>query len=64
MEQSQKHTSQLVDQFRYNLLNRREYLYDLQDKLPDNVEESIIKGIDDEIDRIQNIFNLIKKGKI
>lgn len=61
---AQKHTSQLVDQFRHHLLNRREELYDLQDRLPDNVEESIIKGIDDELDRIQNIFKLIQKGKI
>lgn len=60
----QKHTSELVMGLRHQLLNRREHLYDLQDKLPDNVEEAIIKGIDDEINRINNIFKLIEKGKI
>lgn len=64
MVQTQKHTSQLVSELRHHLLNRREHLYDLQDRLPDDVEESIIKGIDDEIDRINNIFKLIEKGKI
>jgi len=61
---NQKHTSDLVMEFRHRLLNRREELYDLQDRLPENIEEIIIKGIDDEIDRIQNIFKLIEKGKI
>lgn len=60
----QKHTSQLLDQFRHHLLNRREFLWDLQDRLPENIEEAIIKGIDDELDRIQNIFKLMEKGKI
>jgi hypothetical protein len=64
MNKQQKHTSELVADFRHRLLNRREELYDLQDRLSENIEEIIIKGIDDEIDRIQNIFKLIEKNKI
>ena len=64
MAKLQKHTSQLVDQFRHELLNRREFLRDLQDRLPENIEEAFIKGIDDELDRINNIFKLIKNNKI
>lgn len=59
-----RHTSDLVSELRHQLLNRREYLYDLQDRLPENIEEAFIKGIDDEIDRIQNIFKLIKNNKL
>jgi hypothetical protein len=59
-----KHTSDLVMDFRHQLLKRREHLYDLQDRLPENIEESFIQIIDDEIDRIQNILKLISKGKI
>ncbi len=59
-----KHTSDLVMDFRHQLLKRREYLYELEDRLPENIEESFIKTIDDEIDRIQNIFKLIQKSKI
>ena len=58
------HTSDLVNQFRHQLLKRREYLYELEDRLPENIEESFIQTIDEEIDRIQNIFKLISKGKI
>ena len=64
MEQSQKYTSLIVDQFRHELLKRKQFLYDLQDKLPDNTEEAIIQNIDDELDRINNIFKLIKNNKI
>lgn len=64
MEQSQKYTSLIIDQFRHELLKRREHLYDLQDRLSENEEEALIQGINDEIDRIQNIFKLIQKGKI
>ena len=60
----QKHTSELVMALRHQLLNRREFLRDLQDRLPENIEEAFIKGIDDEIDRINNIFKLIEKGKL
>ncbi len=59
-----KHTSELVTDFRHQLLKRREHLYDLQDRLPEKIEEAFIQSIDDEIDRIQNIFKLISKGKI
>jgi hypothetical protein len=58
------HTSDLVNQFRHQLLKRREYLYELEDRLPENIEESFIQTIDEEIDRIQNIFKLIEKGKL
>ncbi len=64
MEQSQKYTSLIVDQFRHELLKRREFLRELQDRLPENIEEAFIKNIDDELDRINNIFKLIQKGKI
>lgn len=59
-----KHTSDLVMDFRHQLLKRRQHLYDLLDRLPENIEESFIQIIDDEIDRIQNILKLINKGKI
>ena len=59
-----KHTSDLVMDFRHQLLKRREYLYDLQDRLPENIEEAFIQSIDEEIDRIQHIFKLIKNNKI
>ena len=58
------HTSDLINQFRHQLLKRREHLYDLEDRLTDNEEESFIRSIDDEIDRIQNVFKLISKNKI
>lgn len=58
------HTSDLVNQFRHQLLKRREYLYELEDRLPENIEESFIQSINDEIDRIQNVFKLISKNKI
>jgi len=59
-----KHTSDLVMDFRHQLLKRREYLYELEDRLTENEEESFIQSIDEEIDRIQKIFTLIQKGKI
>jgi hypothetical protein len=64
MNKEQKYTSIIVDQFRHELLNRREFLRDSHDTLSENTEESIIRCIDDELDRINNIFKLIQKGKI
>jgi len=58
-----KHTSDLVSEFRHQLLKRREYLYDLEDRLSED-EQDLIQSINDEIDRIQNILKLIQKGKI
>ena len=59
-----KHTSDLVMDFKHQLLKRREYLYELEDRLTENEEESFIQSIDEEIDRIQNIFKLIQNNKI
>jgi hypothetical protein len=59
-----KHTSDLVMDFKHQLLKRREYLYELEDRLTENEEESFIQSIDEEIDRIQWILTLIRKGKI
>jgi len=73
MNKQQKNTENLVMELRHQLLKRREHLYDLLDKFTDNetheLSEDIedmkfINGINNEIDRIQNIFKLIEKGKI
>jgi hypothetical protein len=64
MNKEQKYTSLIVDQFRHELLNRREFLRDSQDTLPENTEEAIIQNIDGELDRINNILKLIQKNKI
>ena len=64
---AQKHTSQLVDQFRHHLLSRREELYDLQDKMSEDTDEQmliLLRGVNEEVERINNIFKLIQKGKI
>lgn len=64
---AQKHTSQLVEQLRNQLLSRREHLYDLQDKMSEGADEQmliLLRGVNEEVERINNIFNLIKKGKI
>ena len=57
------HTSDLVMNFRHQLLKRREHLYDVMDSL-DPLMYSTIDIVNDEIDRIQNILKLIQKGKI
>jgi hypothetical protein len=73
MNKQQKHTSELVSQLNYDLLKRRETLYELLDKFTDSetnelsedIEDiKLINGINNEIDRIQNIFKLIEKNKI
>jgi hypothetical protein len=60
---NQKHTSDLVSQFRHELLKRREELYNLLDRLDDS-ETTLIDLTNTEIERIQSIFKLIQKGKI
>jgi hypothetical protein len=57
------HTSDLVNQFRHQLLKRREYLYDVMDSLDDS-ETEFIDIVNDELDRIQNIFKLIENNKL
>ena len=59
-----KHTSDLVSDFRHQLLTRRDYLYDLQSTLPEDIEEALMKCIDDEISKIEKIVKLIKTNKI
>lgn len=60
---NQKHTSELVSQFRHQLLKRREELYDQLDRLDDS-ETTLIDLTNDEISRIETIFKLIQNGKI
>jgi hypothetical protein len=73
MNKQQKHTSDLVKDLGYQLLKRRETLYNLLDRFTDSetnelsedIEDmKLINGINDEINRIQNIFKLIEKNKI
>ena len=73
MKNEQKHTSDLVKDLGYQLLKRRETLYNLLDRFTDSetnelsedIEDmKLINGINDEINRIQNIFKLIEKNKI
>jgi len=63
MNNEQKHTSELVSEFRHHLLNRTEHLYDLMDSLDDS-ETEFIEIVNDELHRIQNIFKLIQNNKI
>jgi hypothetical protein len=63
MNNEQKHTSDLVMNFRHQLLKRREHLYDLMDSLDDS-ETEFINIVNDELHRIQNIFKLIQNNKI
>jgi hypothetical protein len=58
-----KHTSDLVSEFKFQLLKRREYLNDLVDSLDDS-ETEFINIVNDELHRIQNIFKLIQNNKI
>jgi hypothetical protein len=68
MNNEQKHTQQLVDQFRHTLLQRRDYIWDIEDKLEKSFSGDELISIQnahaDEVDRIENIFKLLKKGKI
>lgn len=63
MNKQQKHTSELVSEFRHQLLKRREELYNQLDILDDS-ETSLIDLTNTEIERIQSIFKLIEKNKI
>ena len=63
MNKEQKYTSLIVDEFRHQLLKRREYLNDLVDSF-DPLMYSTIAIVNEERDRIQNILKLIQKDKI
>ncbi len=63
MEQTLRHTSELVNQFRHNLLNRRKHCYDVLDEL-DELNYTTIDILTEEIERIDSIFKLMEKGKI
>lgn len=60
---NQKHTSELVSQFRHELLKRREYLIDKIDSFDDS-ENYILAIINPEIDKIESIFKLMIKNKL
>ena len=64
----QKNTSQLIEQFRFNLRKRLDTLWELEEILADKEEDDDVitfKHITkDEIQRILNICKLIEKGKI
>lgn len=66
--EAQKHTQQLVDQFRHNLLNRHHYIWENEDKLSESFSGDDLISLqnqwNDELDRIDNILKLMKKGKI
>jgi hypothetical protein len=65
---NQKHTQQLVDQFRKSLLLRREYIWDIEDKLEEMFDGDDLISIQNahsmEVDRIHRIFDLLSDGKI
>ncbi len=63
MNNEQKYTSLIVDQFRHELLNRRKRCYEILDSL-DELQYTTIEVMTQEIDRIDAIFKLIQKGKI
>jgi hypothetical protein len=58
-----RHTSELVSEFKFQLLKRREYLNDLVDSF-DPLMYSTIAIVNEEIDRINNTLKLIQKDKI
>jgi hypothetical protein len=60
----QKHTSELVEQFKHHLLNRREHLWDLEEKLADTSDDHLLRGVYDELQRISKILQDIQKDKI
>jgi hypothetical protein len=68
MNNEQKHTQQLVDQFRHTLLQRRDYIWEMEDKLEELLSGDDLISMQNahsmEVDRIENIFKLLKKGKI
>jgi hypothetical protein len=68
MNNEQKHTQQLVDQFRHTLLQRRDYIWEMEDKLEEMFIGDDLITIQNahsmEVDRIEGIFKLLEKGKI
>ena len=68
MNNEQKHTQQLVDQFRHNLLLRRTYIWDNEDTLSESFSGDDLISIQnqwkDELSRMNDIFKLMEKGKI
>lgn len=64
MAQLQKHTSELVQQFKHHLLNRREHLWDLEEKLSDTSEHHLLGGVYEELQRISKILQDIQNSKI
>lgn len=58
-----KYTQQIVDQFRHELLKRRNHCYEVLDSL-DDLQYTTIDLINEEISRIDKIFKLIKNDKI
>ena len=58
-----RHTSELVSEFKFQLLKRREYLNDLVDSF-DPLMYCTIAIVNEEIDRINNTLKLIQKDKI
>jgi hypothetical protein len=58
-----RHTSELVSEFKFQLLKRREHLYDLVDSF-DPLMYSTIAILNEEIARINNTLKLIQKDKI
>jgi uncharacterized protein YbaP (TraB family) len=65
---NQKNTQQLVEQFRHNLLTRRNEIWDMEDKLEEMFSGDDLVSIQNahsmEVDRIESIFKLLEKGKI
>ena len=65
-----KTTTQLLDELRRGLLIRRDYIWDIEDKLEQMFSNdkngliSIQNAHSMEIDRIESIFKLLEKGKI
>lgn len=58
-----KYTQDLVNDFKHQLLKRRDYCNDIIDSL-DELNYSTIDLINEETNRINHILKLIQKGKI
>jgi len=65
---NQKNTQQLIDQFRHNLLTRRNEIWDMENKLEEMFSGDNLVSIQNahsmEVDRIESIFKLLEKGKL
>jgi hypothetical protein len=68
MNNEQKHTQQLVDQFRHTLLLRSNYISENEDTLSESFSGDDLISLQnqwsDELIRIESILKLMKKGKI